>query len=86
MGIFTARSELRKVLFLALSVTVLFVCVRNISETAERICAKFTWKTCLVPLRTQTAFLVPFGGLVRFMFGKIFSSSFSLFYIFMPQS
>jgi len=51
----TGRSELRKVLFLALSVTFLFVCffhvVResNISETAERICARFTGKTRLVP-------------------------------------
>ena len=27
----------------------LFVCVWNISGTAERICAKFTEKTCLVP-------------------------------------
>jgi len=26
-----------------------FVFVRNISQTAERICAKFTRKTCLVP-------------------------------------
>ena len=26
-----------------------FVCVWNISGTAERICAKFTRKTCLVP-------------------------------------
>jgi len=25
-----------------------FVCLWNISGTAERICAKFTWKTCLV--------------------------------------
>ena len=27
----------------------LFVCASNISRTAERICAKFTGKTCLVP-------------------------------------
>ena len=46
--IITARSEMRKVLFLALSVC-FFVCVWNISGTAERICAKFTRKTCLVP-------------------------------------
>ena len=26
-----------------------FLCVWNISGTAERICSKFTWKTCLVP-------------------------------------
>ena len=26
-----------------------FVCVLNISELAERICAKFTRKTCFVP-------------------------------------
>jgi len=42
-----------KVLFLALSVTLLFVyhfvCESNISGTAERICAKFAGKTCLVP-------------------------------------
>jgi len=44
---FTARSELRKVLFLALSVTFsFFVCESNISATAEQICAKFTAKTC----------------------------------------
>jgi len=33
---------------LALSVCGFFVCVRNISGTAERICVKFTPKTCLV--------------------------------------
>jgi len=40
-----------RVLFLALSVTLLFfhfVCHSNISGTAEQICAKFTGKTCLV--------------------------------------
>jgi len=26
-----------------------FVCVWNVSGTAERVCAKFTCKTCLVP-------------------------------------
>ena len=31
------------------SAELVFVCVLNISETAERICAKFTRKTCLVP-------------------------------------
>ena len=37
-----------KVVF-ALSVTILsfFVCASNISGTAERVCAKFTGKTCL---------------------------------------
>jgi len=44
----TARSVLRKVLFLAPSVCGFFVCVWNISETAEQTCAKFTRKTCLV--------------------------------------
>jgi len=49
-GLFAARSELRKVLFLAPSVCgVFFVCVWNISGTAERICVKFTRKMCLVP-------------------------------------
>jgi len=47
--LFTARSELRKGLFLALSVCGFFVCVWSISGTAERICTKFTRKTCLVP-------------------------------------
>ena len=43
--VFTTRSELCKVLFLALSVT--FLC--EISRgTAELICAKFKGKTCLV--------------------------------------
>ena len=46
--IITARSELREVLFLAPSVC-FFVFVWNISRTAERICAKFTRKTYLVP-------------------------------------
>ena len=47
----TARSKLREVLFLALFVTfcLCFVWVSNISGMAERICAKFTGKTCLVP-------------------------------------
>jgi len=33
--------------------SVFFVCVWNISETAERICTEFTRKTCLVPPRTS---------------------------------
>jgi len=45
--IFTARSELRKVLFLALSVT-FCLCMKYLGNR-ERICAKFTGKTCLVP-------------------------------------
>jgi len=46
--IITARSELRKVLFLAPSVC--FVFVYEISPgTAERIWTKFTRTTCLVP-------------------------------------
>jgi len=45
----TGGSELWQVLFLALSVTFVFVCVWNISGTAERICAQFTRNTCLVP-------------------------------------
>ena len=46
--VLTACSLLRKVLFLAPWVCGFFVCVWNISGTAEQICAKFTWKTCLV--------------------------------------
>jgi len=42
-------SELQKVLFLMPSVCDIFVCVKYLSGIAERICAKFTWKTCLVP-------------------------------------
>jgi len=30
-----------------------FVCESDISGTAEPICAKFTWKTCLVPRSGQ---------------------------------
>ena len=47
-ALITARSKLRKVLFLALSVCG-FLSVRNMSGTVEQICTKFTWKTCLVP-------------------------------------
>ena len=55
LSLSTTRCKLRKVLFLALSVTFLFFfgwffgCESNISGTAERICAKITEKTCLVP-------------------------------------
>jgi len=70
---FTARSELRKVLFLALSVCA-FLFVYEISRgTSERICSKFTRKTCLVSRSDEfegqghqgqkTAFFGPFGGL-----------------------
>ena len=45
---FTARSELRKVLFFGAVSLWFFVCVRNFSGTAEHICAKFTRKTCLL--------------------------------------
>jgi len=66
--IFTARSELRKVLFLALSMTflfVLFVCESNISRTAERICAKFTGKTCFIPrLRSNSTYSICCGFVV----------------------
>jgi len=41
-----------KVLFLALSV-IFFVCVWNVSGTAEQICTKFTRNTCLVPLSNE---------------------------------
>jgi len=47
--IVTTCNELRKVLFLVLSVTS-FVCVWNISGTLKRICTKFTGTTCLVLL------------------------------------
>ena len=49
-----------KVLFLALSVTFLFFgCASNISRTAERFCATFKGKTCLVP---PTSFSVKARG------------------------
>jgi len=42
--------KLCEVLFLALCVTLFFfVCESNISGIAQRICAKFRWKTYLVP-------------------------------------
>jgi len=49
--LFVCSPHASKVPFLALSVTFLFffVCESNISGTAERICAKFTGKACLVP-------------------------------------
>jgi len=69
--------------------SVFFVCVRNISGTAERICARFTRKTCLVPRwdefegqgqrsstpGTKTAFSALSAVCVRFMFGKTSSAS-----------
>jgi len=46
----TSCSELRKVLFFcSLCDFVFFVCESNISGTAERICARFTGKICMVP-------------------------------------
>jgi len=75
--IFTAPSELRKVLFSAPSILWFFCLYEIISGTVERICAKFTRKTCLVPRSdeyegqgqrsrlsgTKTAFFGSFGGL-----------------------
>jgi len=86
--VFTARSELRKVLFLAPSVC--GFCVWNISGSIERICAKFTRKTCLVPrtdelegqgqtsswtgTKGQNGSFGPFGGLcVVYVWKNIFS-------------
>jgi len=51
--VFTARSELHKVLFLVLSVT-FFVCLFVYEISLEplngcRMYTKFTWQTCLVP-------------------------------------
>jgi len=72
----TARSELRKVLFLPPSVCVSFyLCMKYLDLTAERICTKFTRMTCLVirsdeferskvkVIRDKNAVFVPFGGL-----------------------
>jgi len=61
-----------------------FVCVWNIPGTAERICAKFTQKTCLVPHSHEfegqghqgqkTAFFGPFSGLhAAYVWWNIFS-------------
>ena len=73
-----------------------FVCVWNISGTAERICAKFTRKTCLVHRSdefkdqgqrsrspgTKTAFFGLSATCVRFMFGKTsLASNFASFYV-----
>ena len=80
-ALYRTQSTARKVLFLALSVT--FLCVWNVSGTAQRICAKFTGKTCLVPRSegfegqcqrsrspgTKTAFSALSAACVRFVFG-----------------
>jgi len=47
--IFTAHCELRKVLLFGTDSQWSFLCIWNISEIAERIFAKFTRKTCLIP-------------------------------------
>jgi len=94
MSLVTTRSELRRVLFLASSVCgFCFVCVWNISGTAEWMCAKFTRKTCLVPRSdefegqgqtsrspgTKNGIFGPLTACMRFMFGKIsLASSFTL--------
>ena len=39
----------RKFCFWRRHSVIIFLCVWNVFRTAERICAKFTWKTCLVP-------------------------------------
>ena len=52
-SVITARRELRKVLFLALPVTFLFVCESNISGTAERICTKVTGRRVWSLARTS---------------------------------
>jgi len=73
----TARSELRQVLFLAPSVCGILFVYENVSGNAERICAKFTPKTYLVPRSNdfevkikgqghqgqKRHFFCPFGGL-----------------------
>ena len=73
--VFTARSERQWTAegsdFGAVSL-VFLVCVWNISGTAEGICAKFTWKTCLVlawislkvkVIRDKNGIFGPFDGL-----------------------
>ena len=81
MHIFTTRSELCRFCFWH---HLFFVCVWNISGTTEQICAKFTWKTCLVPRLdkfegqsqrsrspgTNTAFSALLVTCMQFMFGK----------------
>ena len=72
------------------------VCASNISGTAERICAKFTRKTCLVPRSydfkvtvkgqmsrspgTKRHFSALSAACVRFVFGKTSLAS-SLYYL-----
>ena len=77
---------MRKVLFFALSVTFLFV--YEISRgTAERICAKFTGKTCFVPrseeferqgqrskvkvTRDKNGIFGPFEAVLRLVVGEL---------------
>jgi len=86
----------QKVLFLVPSVMIslwFFVRVWNISATAERICAKFTWKTCLIPRSDEfesqghqgqkTAFSALSAVCVQFKFGK--TSLASGFQLFIPR-
>jgi len=51
---FHYRTQVR--FFFALSVISFFTCYSNISGKAERICAKFTGKTCLVPRSDEFEF------------------------------
>ena len=77
-SVITARSEVRKVLLFGAISLWFFVCVRNISGTAERICtahgrrvrslAQMSLKVKIKGQRsrspgTKTAFFSPFGGL-----------------------
>jgi len=94
--IITACNELWKVLYFAPSACGFYVCVWNISRTAEWIFAKFTWKMCLVPRLDEfegqghqgqkTVFLALSVACVRFMSRKtsLPSSFFAVFIVHLP--
>ena len=96
--IFTTHSELWKVLSLAPSVCVFFVCVWNISGTAEQICTKFTrrrvWplarRSVKVKVTREKQHISALGCYwkvcVRFMLGKAPLASSYIFDPFMDAS
>jgi len=77
MRVFAARSELRKVLFLAPSVCGLRGCANSHGRRVWSL-ARMSLKVKVKGQGRQkqkTAFFGPFGGLLRFMFGKTSSAS-----------
>ena len=99
--VFTARSELRKVLFLALSVTLFCLCMKYLGNRWTGL-RQIQQKTCFVPRldrfefqgqrsrspETKTTFSPFSTPCVRFMFGKtslVYSSFFIFLDIYTPK-